>query len=212
MDYARAKRVEIERAKPSLIVRLGFFKYICIETIYIDTMVDKIILGLLSKKALTVYDIKMAMDKSISQFYSSSFGSINPTVKKLEQHKFISCTEQVGNGRLKKTYSITPLGKAEYDAWLSSPIRQGRIKDEFLVRVFFLGDSNPKERKRLLKEYMGIVEESRESLSVLSKDIEGRDLSSISQDSLKYQQVTLQFGMDYFDFKLKWIEKMMKEL
>lgn len=174
-------------------------------------MVDKIILGLLSKKDLTVYDIKVAMDKSISQFYSSSFGSINPTVKKLEQKSLIQCSEEIVGSRLKKVYHITSKGRTEYDRWLSSPIQQGRIKDEFLVRVFFLGDSNQTERKQLLSEYLDELENSKQELELMTAEINNRDLSSFDQDVLKYQLATLQFGQDYFDFKQKWINRLIDE-
>lgn len=174
-------------------------------------MVDKVILGLLSKKDLTVYDIKVAMDKSISQFYSSSFGSINPTVKKMEQKNLIQCSEHIVGSRLKKVYNITNKGKSEYEAWLASPIQQGRIKDEFLVRVFFLGDTDTTERKRLLSEYMNELESSKQQLERMTEEIHNRDLSSFDEEVLKYQLATLRFGKDYFDFKQEWINRLIDE-
>jgi DNA-binding PadR family transcriptional regulator len=58
-------------------------------------MLDKIILGFLQVKDLTAYDIKKAMENSVNYFYSSSFGSINPALKKLEKMNMVTCTEIV---------------------------------------------------------------------------------------------------------------------
>lgn len=175
-------------------------------------MTNYIILGLLSKKEMTVYDIKLAMDKSIGQFYSSSFGSINPAIKKLEKLELIDCKEQVENSRLKKTYSITEAGKEDYEKWLLSPIQQGRIKDEVLIRVFFLGDSDPEKRKGLISDYLKVLSESRKELEQTSEKISALNLSESDTESIKYQVSTLQFGMDYIAFKQKWFKNLLKQL
>lgn len=175
-------------------------------------MINNIILGLLSKKDLTVYDIKIAMDKSIGQFYSSSFGSINPAIKKLEKQQLIHCTESIEKSRLKKTYTITEEGIKEYKNWLSSSIQQGRIKDEVLIRIFFLGDSNPKERKKLITDYLDVLTDSRKDLENTREGIEKLNLSAQNSKKIKFQVSTLQFGLDYIEFKKKWFESLLKEL
>lgn len=175
-------------------------------------MLNNIILGLLSKKELTVYDIKIAMDKSISQFYSSSFGSINPAIKKLEKQQFIHCTEYVERSRLKKSYKITKEGEKEYKSWLSSSIQQGRIKDEVLIRIFFLGDSNPQERKKLIANYLDVLNASRKDLENTREEIEKQKLSTKNSEKIKFQVSTLQFGLDYIAFKQKWFQNLLKEL
>lgn len=175
-------------------------------------MLNNIILGLLSKKDLTVYDIKIAMDKSIGQFYSSSFGSINPAIKKLEKQQFISCTEYIERSRLKKSYKIAKEGEKEYKSWLSSSIQQGRIKDEVLIRIFFLGDSNPQERKKLITNYLDVLKASRKDLENTREEIEKQNLSTKNSEKIKFQVSTLQFGLDYIAFKQKWFQNLLEEL
>lgn len=175
-------------------------------------MMKKIILGLLSKKDLTVYDIKIIMDKSISNFFSNSFGSINPAIKKLEQQKLIDCTETIDKSRLKKTYTITELGIKSYREWISLPIKQGRIKDEVLIRIFFMGDSNKQDQKKLIDTYLAELTASREDLEKTMKAIEDMNLSAQDKDKTKFQLSTLQFGIDYINFKQQWFQNLLNEL
>jgi DNA-binding PadR family transcriptional regulator len=173
---------------------------------------NKIILGLLTKKDLTVYAIKIAMDKSISKFFSNSFGSINPAIKKLEIQQLITCTEHIEKSRLKKTYKITNLGVQNYNEWISQPIKQGRLKDEVLIRIFFLGDSNKKEQKILIKDYLEELNSSRNDLENTKEEIEKMDLSPQNKEKTKFQLTTLQFGIDYIIFKQKWFQNLLDSL
>lgn len=175
-------------------------------------MIDKIVLGLLSKKALTVYDIKVAMEKSINRFYSNSLGSINPAIKKLEREHLITRTEVVENNRLKKVYDITDKGKEAFRNWMAEPITQGRLKDEVLIRVFFLGDTDAVERKKLITDYIQELNKSKEELEVLQEQIRSSDLSAEQLQEVRFQMATLQFGIDYMAFKQTWFQGLLTEI
>lgn len=175
-------------------------------------MMNKIILGLLSKKDLTVYDIKILMDKSISKFYSSSYGSINPAIKKLEQQDLITCTESIEKSRLKKTYSITKEGRKEFAKWIAEPITQGRIKDEVLVRIFFLGDTDKDTQESILTDYLEELSAEKKSLEAMKKEVLERELDVDQNNKVKFQVSTLQFGIDYLNFKENWFKKLLKNL
>jgi len=175
-------------------------------------MIDNIILGLLSKKNLTTYDVKIAMDKSIRKFYSNSFGSINPAIKKLEKNKMISCSEVLENSRLKKIYQITLKGKESYNNWINEPIKQGRLKDEVLIRIFFLGDSEKKQQKKLIQDYLKELESSKLELVQTKKEIKLMKLTPEQKNNFKFQLSTLQFGIDYITFKESWFQNLFLEL
>lgn len=175
-------------------------------------MIDNIILGLLSKKKLTTYDIKLAMGKSISKFYSNNFGSINPVIKKLEKNKMIICLELVENSRLKKIYQITQKGKEKYNNWIKEPIKQGRLKDEVLIRIFFLADSDREQQKKLLEDYLDELNTTKIELEQTKKEIETIKLTAKQKNDIKYQVSTLQFGIDYMKFKELWFQNLLADL
>lgn len=180
--------------------------------IYRNNMIDNIILGLLLKKKLTTYDIKLAMDKSISKFYSNSFGSINPAIKKLEKNKMITCSEVVKNSRLKKIYQITKKGKESYSNWIQEPIKQGRLKDEVLIRIFFLADSDKEQQKKLIQDYLEELNTSKIGLEQTKKEIETIKLTTQQKSKIKFQISTLQFGIDYIKFKELWFQNLLSDL
>ena len=175
-------------------------------------MIDKIILGLLTKKKLTTYDIKIAMEKSISKFYSNSFGSINPAIKKLERDQLISCTEKIENSRLKKIYNIEPKGITSYNDWIHEPITQGRLKDDVLIRIFFLGDTNKNKQQSLIEDYITSLNKSKSDLEKTKQEIEKLKLTKDKKKEIKYQLATLQFGLDYLTFKQQWFTNLIANL
>jgi len=175
-------------------------------------MIDKIILGLLTKRDLTSYAIKVAMDKSISQFYSNSLGSINPAIKKLEKKQWVTCSESIENNRLKKIYKITQKGIIAYNHWISEPIKQGRLRDEVLIRIFFLGDSDKEKRIKLITDYLEELDNSKKNLEQIKETVGEEGLSIEKRNAINFQLSTLQFGIDYFSFKQEWFLKLLKTL
>lgn len=174
-------------------------------------MLDKIILGLLTNKKFTAYDIRKAMEISVNHFYSNSLGSINPALKKLKKKKYVNCKEVIENHRVKKYYEITKIGRAEYIKWQQEPINIGRIKDEVLVRLFFMGDSDVELRKKLITEYLSGISEIRNSLKQMKYDFMQKEIPKEYAHKAKYQLSTLEFGIDYYQFVYDWFNKLLKD-
>ncbi len=177
--------------------------------ILLDDMIDKIILGFLKTTNLTAYDIKKTMEQSISHFHSSSLGSINPTLKKLEKQKHVVCKEVVENNRLKKYYEITKSGLNEYSNWQKEPINIGRIKEEALVRLFFMGDNDIDARKKLITDYLSKIKEIQDSLKQVKQDLSQEEIPEEYTQKAKYRLATLEFGIDYYQFTYKWFKNLL---
>jgi len=175
-------------------------------------MTDKIILGFLKNKELTAYDIKKGMEKSTSFFYSSSLGSINPALKKLEQDKQLSCNEVIENHRLKKYYKITKLGEQKYFEWLIEPINIGRIKEQALVRLFFLGDLNKQMQTDLIKKYLKELNIIINDLKQMKNEAEKNKIKPKDLQKAKFQFATLDFGLEYYKFTSTWFSNLLKKI
>ncbi len=174
-------------------------------------MTRSIILGFLKFKKLTAYDIKKAMEQSISYFHSSSLGSINPTLKKLEKQSHIICKEVIENHRVKKYYEITKSGLEEYTDWQNEPIKIGRIKEEALVRLFFMGDLDIDSRKELIKNYLNKIKEVQDSLKQEQQNFLNKEIPEEYTDIAKYQMSTLKFGLDYYQFTYNWFQNLLND-
>ena len=173
-------------------------------------MTRYVILGLLKIKELTAYDIKKAMERSIDYFHSSSLGSINPTLKKLETQNHVVCKEIIENHRVKKYYEITKSGLEEYTNWLNEPIKIGRIKDEALVRLFFMGDNDTNSRKKLIEDYLNNIKEIQNTLIQEQHSFSEKEISKEYTEKAKFQMATLDFGIEYYKFTYNWFKNFLE--
>jgi DNA-binding PadR family transcriptional regulator len=172
-------------------------------------MTRNIILGFLKVKELTAYDIKKAMEQSIAYFHSSSLGSINPTLKKLEKQSHITCKEVIENHRVKRYYEITKSGLEEYSNWQNEPIKIGRIKEEALVRLFFMGDNDIDSRKKLIQDYLNNIKEIQDSLIQEQQNFSNKEIPEEYTDKARFQMATLNFGVEYYEFTYNWFQNLL---
>lgn len=84
-------------------------------------MTEILILYILTKYDATIYKIKKLIEEKFFIYSSPSLGSINPSLKKLEE---LSCVEfqskMSDGGMLTKTYKITPFGQKYLKSIISS--------------------------------------------------------------------------------------------
>ncbi|MCC3373427.1 PadR family transcriptional regulator [Cohnella sp. REN36] len=97
-----------------------------------------VILGLLHRRPLTGYEIKNTFERPLSFFFDAGFGTIYPTLAKLESLGYIlkESVEQ-DNRPNKNVYAITEAGRARFKAYLESPMEKDTYRSDFLIRLFF---------------------------------------------------------------------------
>ncbi|BCE00415.1 PadR family transcriptional regulator [Marinicellulosiphila megalodicopiae] len=167
-------------------------------------MQDKIILGLLIEQPYTSYSIKKAMEQSVDFFYSCSLGSIHPCLKKLEKNGFCESKEILSGKRKSFEYHITKSGELEFKKWLSCSIEMGRIKEDALVKLFFIGHLKTEQILIIIDEYIAKLDESLDALKMLDQ-LNQQKIKSITLTSVqKLRLETLRFGIDYMQFARKW--------
>lgn len=169
-----------------------------------EKKMDVVILGLLNHSDLSGYDIKKQIDSALSFFWSGSYGSIYPTLAKLEADKLVKKKEVKGSERNKAMYSITKAGKKQLLAWLEVPVIKDELRYETLLKLFFgseLGEDgtiehieaferNVSENLKLLQAYEKILTEA------LDEDPEH-----------KYFLITVKFGIETYKGHLKWCKE-----
>ena len=111
-----------------------------------------VILGLLSERQHTGYEIKTLIEKRLKYFFDGTIGMIYPTLKKLEKEGKVEKMVVLQEGKPNKNvYTITDSGREEFDAYLKSAVSPEIIKSDFLMRLNF-GKSLAPERVRELVE------------------------------------------------------------
>jgi DNA-binding PadR family transcriptional regulator len=106
------------------------------------------ILGFLSIRPLTGYDLKRYFDASVRHFWSADQAAIYRTLGELAgdglvEHERIA--QQTRPDR--KVYHATPAGLAALDAWLATPAPPVARREPLLVKLFFTGRLAPSARR-----------------------------------------------------------------
>lgn len=168
-------------------------------------MIDFIILGFLIKKSMSGYDIKQQMGYSTSNFIDASFGSIYPSLKRLEQKGFLQSEEVVSNGKIKKVYSITEQGKDEFLRWLKEPIKASKSSIEAALSKIFFYKNLPKEDAiNLINRYIEDVTKLKENLLALK--------GGVGPHADNFEICTLNFGLDFYEFTINWYKNYLVNL
>lgn len=116
------------------------------------TAVTPVILGLLAVGPRSGYEIKATVDRSTRFFWAASYGQIYPELRRLEQEGLVEGEDAPRGGRTRRVYRLTPTGRRELEAWLTSREELTvELRDESLLRLFF-ADALPREEALQLLE------------------------------------------------------------
>jgi DNA-binding PadR family transcriptional regulator len=143
------------------------------------------------EKKLTGYEIKKTMEKSTNHFFNTSYGSIYPALKKLEQAGHLISSEEINNGKLNKFYTITESGKAQFREWMAQNSSIAMIRDEALCRMFFFSLLENDEIERQLASYF-------DELTAQINMMLGLQAKYAEYDIDPWKMKTLYFVIDYY--------------
>jgi len=118
-------------------------------------MLDFAILGILTDGPLHGYELKRVLADSEHGFWSVSFGSLYPALRRLEKQDFVSVSTDGGARR--KVYQLTAEGKAYFQELLETP---GTAEEEraFTLKLSFFRYLDPDSR-------IGVLERRRAHLT-----------------------------------------------
>jgi len=96
------------------------------------------ILGLLSLRPMSGYDIRKTVQGSIRHFWSESYGQIYPALKRLEALKLVERARGARKGRAgRQVYALTRPGRRELQEWLTRQPQMQPFRNELLLKLFF---------------------------------------------------------------------------
>ncbi|MBP8251099.1 MAG: PadR family transcriptional regulator [Herpetosiphon sp.] len=173
---------------------------------------EYVILGLLMLRSRTLYEIKKLLESKIALFYSASFGSISSAINNLLAKDWISVHEHVENGRNKKMYTLTEHGRTAFEQWLRSGIPHEKVKEPALTRLFFMGYLPIAERITLLEQHLASLHTIHATLTVLEQEADNAQIPAELYDVVQFQQLTLQYGKEYYAFSIAWFQRLLAEL
>lgn len=167
------------------------------------------ILGFLEYRPMTGYALKQYFDQSVAHFWSATQSHIYQALQNLNKNGFVVSQLIPQEGRPnRKQYQITEAGRAELRRWLTSPLPLVQVREGWLIQVFFSHTSMNEEIAALLESRMQAI---RERLAVYrtvaQAAIEQNAERVVAERARQLWQITLDYGIDYYEFELAWHEK-----
>jgi PadR family transcriptional regulator, regulatory protein AphA len=172
------------------------------------------LLGMISYRPGTGYDLKAAFKESIYYFWNATLPQIYRTLNQLEADGWLVSSMEHQDGKpSRKVYEITMEGRAEFLRWLTEPPEMTRPKQPLLMKIFF-GNQVPADalkghvtkwrdyHARMLARYEGEV----------ASVIERYEAKLGSNEGARYWAFTLDYGKRQAQMTVDWCNQVLKEL
>ena len=164
-------------------------------------------LGLLSIRPMTGYELRKLSEESIQHFWRESFGQIYPSLRALEALGMVTRTEEMGavRGRpARQVYALTDGGREALRAWVAAPARPEVPRNELLLKLFF-GSQAPLEMNlRQIAERRRMCVEELEGYKAIEKRIRA---AYHGRPDLPYWLLTLNYGKRYTEAEIAWCDE-----
>jgi PadR family transcriptional regulator, regulatory protein AphA len=158
------------------------------------------ILGMLLDGPCSGYEIKSLMGRSTVYFWRESDSTIYPMLKVLAaEGKALPKIVYVGKKK-KEVFSITKAGRAEFKTWLESPTASETLRNEFLLKLFFVTDRE--EMIRLFQERLEKIEKTHEEYKKIEERLESLTDSPRKAIRLK----ALRYGIAHLALEMQWLK------
>jgi DNA-binding PadR family transcriptional regulator len=171
------------------------------------SVADFVILGFLYRSPMSGYDVRRRMAATTAHFYRTSFGSIYPSLARMEAEGLVASARSDAAGRARKVFRILSAGRKAFREWLASPIDIAAGPSLLLARIFFLGSIDPEQARSVLASFAKSAAERR---AWLEGAIEGavRELGDGCGPPDSFQASTRGFGLEYYAFVEEWLGRL----
>ncbi len=170
---------------------------------------EHVILGVISWYPCSGYDIKAEFEQGGAGLLSGlNFGSIYPSLKRLQDEDLIE-TEQAGAaGRPRKVHELTGRGWDELAAWLKAPTDYPiPMRDELLLKMLFWGAALPEDRATLIEHLQRRRERTVELLAYIA-DWPANGVSMIDE----YGMLVLEYLRGHLEAEFAWLHRAIAQL
>jgi len=123
-------------------------------------MLELAVLGLLKERSMHGYQLSKQLTETLGGFWRVSYGSLYPTLRRLEKQGAVEKVFSDDVGRRKNVYRITEKGEGIFQELLQEAGQQESWEDNrFRVRLAFFKYLKPDTRIRLLERRRAYLEE-----------------------------------------------------
>jgi DNA-binding PadR family transcriptional regulator len=143
--------------------------------------------------------------KGYAWLHPMTNANIYPTLRQLEADGLVSHTEEVHDGRLRKVYAATPVGREELNRWLSDPTQEkGLYRDPLLLKVCLLRDN-------VIEEARVWLQAERDRGAVTLEESQAF-VDSRRQSLPKFTRMVGELGLELAQVRLRWLDALLAEI
>ena len=172
------------------------------------------ILAFIEFEPMSGYDLKKFFDVSVAHFWSTTQSHIYKSLEGLEKKGWAAAhTIQQEGKPNRKEYQITDEGRAELRRWLVTPLPMDPVRQACLIQIFFSHFSSNEEISALFETRMKEIREHIHILKNVAQAAIDENARRIGVERARLLwQITLDYGIDYYEFELAWHEKTLKTI
>jgi DNA-binding PadR family transcriptional regulator len=174
-----------------------------------------ILLGLLTLRPSTGYDLKKTMDLSVRYISPVALSQIYPTLTRMAQDAMVQyqLVERSGKTNL-KIYSITEAGQNLFRKWLAEPLKPDPYRfDTFALRFYF---SSMLEKTTLL-DHIHTELDFRKTQLKATRNFNETALGNLTpikaidlNKTVKIWQMYHQYGLQFLETYTNWLKSILK--
>jgi PadR family transcriptional regulator AphA len=161
---------------------------------------EYILLGFLNESPIHGYDLykKIRDFEGISLIWHIKQSQLYALLDKLEDVGLLTSHIVPGEIHLmRKEYQITPIGRATFLKWVTSPVDHGRdMRQEFLAKLYFAQISGAETFTKLIEEQTKLCGEWLASL---------HDSFSKTTDEQHYERIIFQYRISQVKAMIEWL-------
>jgi DNA-binding PadR family transcriptional regulator len=168
------------------------------------------VLGMLSIRPMSGYDIKQAIGESVGYFWNESYGRIYPSLQRLAAEGLARRKTERRDGRPERQiYSLTSKGRRSLERWLALPIRKQKPRSELLLKLFFGRHLPAAAAVRLVEQYRQEQVQSLAAFRSLEREVKAQRPRPPDQP---FWLITIRFGEHNSRAAIEWCDETLQSL
>jgi PadR family transcriptional regulator, regulatory protein AphA len=174
--------------------------------------VEVALLGLLSVRPMTGYDIRRHFDRALAPWWDTPRTQIYPKLRELETRRLIEHEYVVQESKPnKRVYSPTPAGRDRLRAWLEGSIQWPNLRHQMMMRLF-LGHLLPADGLHgLLADYRDRTAQWSDMLREIETKF-SRSLAGPYRDTVFFELLALRNLIALADLEVSAADRAVKAL
>jgi DNA-binding PadR family transcriptional regulator len=166
-----------------------------------------VILGMVSREARSGYEIKALVDHTTRFFWAASYGQIYPELKRLAAAGLVEGVDAPRGGRKRTVYAITADGNEELKSWLRQPPSTYEMREEGLLKLFFVGVLSAEEAVEILRSMRRHRLDTLERLQEIEPKATAKDA-----EGEPFPLMVLRGGIEFNEWFAGWCERMERQV